>query len=190
MQDEDQDDGQGIGFQDPDQEDMPSAMKDHWIAAFKHKAGMGPHPGAYKGPKHPPADPDQPTESNMDSARQEEVNAQKMRAAQTGGGDQSLGPSDIDQAAAKQNQAASRQAAQQAAQKAAQAQAAQAPVNAPPAPSGPVGTTIPFPAQKGAVGGAGNAPQSQQAAPPPQPPTPGEAPEEGDEEDPSTQFPP
>ncbi len=119
-----------------------------------------------------------------------EANAAKMRAAQTGGGDQSLGPSDIDQTAVKQGQAASRQADQQAAQKAAQAQAAQAPVNAPPAPSGPVGTTIPFAAQKGATGGAGNTQPPSQAAPPPQPPAPGEAPEEDEGEDPSTQFPP
>jgi hypothetical protein len=136
-----------------------------------------------------PTDFDEAVEAHLNEPRGEQ-SAAKMRAAQTGGGDQSLGPSDIDQAAVKQGQAASRQADQQAAQKAAQAQAAQAPVNAPPAPSGPVGTTIPFAAQKGATGGAGNTQPPSQAAPPPQPPAPGEAPEEDEGEDPSTQFPP
>lgn len=123
-----------------------------------------------------------------------EANAKKMRAAQTGAPEAAaapLGPSDIDQAQVKQSDAANKQADLQAAQKAAQAQAATPPVNAPPAPSGAAGNTIPFPAQKVSVGGSGNASQPTPAAPPPQPPAPGGAPpEEGDEEDPSTQFPP
>jgi hypothetical protein len=138
-----------------------------------------------------PTDFDEAVEAHLNEPRGE-ASAAKMHAAQTGAPDaaaQGLGPSDIDQAAVKQGQAASRQADQQAAQKAAQAQAAQAPVNAPPAPSGPQGTTIPFSIQKGAVGGAGNAQSPQQAAPPPQPDQQaGSSPEEG--EDPSTQFPP
>lgn len=139
-----------------------------------------------------PTDFDEAVEAHLNEPRGEQ-NAAKMRAAQTGGGDQSLGPSDIDQAAVKQGQAMNKQADTQAAQQAAQAQAAQVPVNAPPAPSGPQGSTIPFPAQKGAVGGPGNAPQPPQGAPPSsQPPPGGPPPPEGEEEesDPSTQFPP
>jgi hypothetical protein len=30
---------------------MPDELKDHMWAAFAHKAGVGPHPGIYKGPK-------------------------------------------------------------------------------------------------------------------------------------------
>jgi hypothetical protein len=171
MADDDQD--QNIGFQDPDQEDMPSEMKDHWLAAFGHKAGQNPHPGPYKGPKRKKADPDEPTESDRDSARQEEANARKMRAAQTGGGEQSLGPSQMDQAQVKQRGAMSQQAALQAAQQAQQAQGAQQPVTAPAAPAGPAGTTTTFPAQQGAVGGSGNLQQPQQdptPAPDGQPP--------------------
>jgi hypothetical protein len=51
-----------------------------------------------------------------------EANAKKMHAAQTGGGDQSLGPSEMDQSAIKQRGAIASQAAAQGAQ---QAQAAQ-----------------------------------------------------------------
>lgn len=116
-----------------------------------------------------------------------EANAKKMRAAQTGGGDQSLGPSDMDEAAVKQGQALSKQADTQAAAQAQQAQGAQAPVNAPAAPSGPQGTTTVFPAQKGAVGGPGNAAAPSQTPPPPAQPPPGG---EEDESDPATQFPP
>jgi hypothetical protein len=69
-----------------------------------------------------------------------EANASKMHAAQTGGGDMSLGPSAMDQAAVKQGQAMNQQADTQAAQQAMKAQGAQAPVNAPAAPAGPQGT--------------------------------------------------
>jgi hypothetical protein len=181
------DEDQNIGFQDPDQEDMPSEMKDHWLAAFGHAAGQNPHPGPYKGPKRKARDPDEPTESDRESARQEEANAQKMRAAQMGAPEAAaIGPTPMEQAQVKQSGAISKEADLQAAQQAAQAQGAQAPVNAPPAPSGPAGATIPFPAQKGAVGGPGNAPQPSQAAPPPAPPPDGGE----EEEDPSTKFPP
>ena len=43
---------------DPDPEDgqarydqLPTEAIDHMIAAFKHKAGLGPHPGQYQGPE-------------------------------------------------------------------------------------------------------------------------------------------
>jgi hypothetical protein len=113
----------------------------------------------------------------------EEASAKKMRSAQTGGGDQSLGPSQMDQTAVKRGQALNKQAATQAAAQAQQAQSAQTPVNAPPAPSGPVGATLPFPAQKGAVGGAGNVQGPSQAAAPPAARGPGgpPPPEEGEE---------
>jgi hypothetical protein len=81
-----------------------------------------------------------------------EAKAKKMHAAQTGGGDIELGPSDIDQATLKQQGAMARQSDTQAAAQTQKAQAAQAPVNAPPAPTGSAGTTIPFPAQKGGGG--------------------------------------
>lgn len=115
-----------------------------------------------------------------------EASAGKMHAAQTGGGDQSLGPSDIDTAAIKQRAGVQEEANTQAAAQAQQAQGAQAPVNAPPAPSGPQGTTIPFSAQKGAVGGPGNAAAPSQPAPPSTPPPDGGEP---DGSDPATQWP-
>jgi hypothetical protein len=86
-------------------------------------------------------------ESIYGGERPQEAGYAKMRAAQEGG--QVLGPSDIDKEQAKQQQAQSQtQAAQQAAT-ASQAQAQQSPVNAPPAPGGPAGVSVPFPAQKG-----------------------------------------
>jgi hypothetical protein len=39
------------GDQD-DHEDAPPGYKDHLEKAFVHKAGLGPHPGKYRGPKH------------------------------------------------------------------------------------------------------------------------------------------
>jgi hypothetical protein len=186
MMDDDQQD-QNVGFQDPDQEDMPSEMKDHWLAAFGHAAGQNPHPGKYQGPtRRKKVDPDDPTESELDNARQQEANASKMHAAQTGAPEaaaQSLGPSAMDQAAIKQGQALSKRSDTQAAMQAQQAQGAQTPVNAPQAPAGPQGFTIPFPAQKGAVGGAGNLQQPSQGAAPPAAPGPGgPPPDQNDEE--------
>jgi hypothetical protein len=126
----------------------------------------------------------------------EEANASKMRAAQTGGGDMSMGPTEMEQTAVKQRGAVQKQADTQDDVEAQQAQAAQAPVNAPAAPAGPAGTTTDYSAQKGAVGGSGNAPQQPPSSPAPGGdqswgPAPGESPEEGeDEEDPASQFPP
>jgi hypothetical protein len=72
----------------------------------------------------------------------------------------------MEQAKVKQRGAIQQQANTQQAQAAAQAQAQQQQVNAPPAPSGPMGSTTPFSVQKGAVGGPGNAPQPSQGPPP------------------------
>jgi hypothetical protein len=72
-----------------------------------------------------------------------EANAKKMRVAQTGGGDQSLGPSAMDTRAIKQRGAIQQQATTTGAQAVAQAQAQQSPVNTPPAPSGPQGSNLP-----------------------------------------------
>jgi|HubBroStandDraft_6_1064221.scaffolds.fasta_scaffold1424052_1 hypothetical protein len=44
--------------QDEEEEEfdaMPDELKDHMWAAFTHKAGLGPHPGIYKGPQAKPA---------------------------------------------------------------------------------------------------------------------------------------
>ena len=32
-------------------DELPPEAVDHLIAAFKHKAGLGPHPGKYQGPR-------------------------------------------------------------------------------------------------------------------------------------------
>ena len=43
--------------QDEEEEEfdaMPDELKDHMWAAFTHKAGLGPHPGIYKGPQGKP----------------------------------------------------------------------------------------------------------------------------------------
>ena len=98
-----------------------------------------------------------------------EKNAAKMRAAQTGGSGE-LGQTEMDQTAITQRGALDQQSDTQAAQQAVQAQGAQAPVNAPPAPTGPQGETVPYTAQKGAVGGSGPTPQP--APPPAAPPAP------------------
>jgi hypothetical protein len=126
-----------------------------------------------------------------------EANASKMHAAQTGAPEaaaQGLGPSAMDQAQIKQRGAMNQQADTESDVKAAQAQAQQTPINAPPAPAGPQGSTIPFAVQKGSVGGGGNAQPPASAAPPPTPPDGGSGgpPPDGgeDESDPSTQWPP
>jgi hypothetical protein len=84
---------QDIGFQDPDEDDMPSELKDHMLAAFAHEAGLGPHPGMYKGPPRRKRKPGEPTETDRQSAAEEpigeEANARKMHAAH---GSQELGP--------------------------------------------------------------------------------------------------
>jgi hypothetical protein len=171
MQDEEHD----IGYQDPNQEDMPSEMKDHMFAAFRHGAGLGPHPGKYTGPtRRKDQDPDDPTETHLDHAQQEEANARKMHLAQTGGSEV-LGPTQMDQAQVKQRGALGQQAGLMQAQAAAKAQAAQQPVDPTAGPSGAQGTSTVFPAQKGAVGGPGNVPKP--APPQTPPPAPGGPPQ-------------
>ena len=137
-------------------------------------------------------------QNELDKLDRQEANAAKMKAAQTGGGDIGMGPSDMDQAQVKQRGSMQKQADVQDAQQAAQAQGSQAPLVAPAAPSGPAGDTSTYPAQKGAVGGGGNAQQPGQTPPPPQGPPPGPGgpppsgppPEGEEEEDPAAQFPP
>jgi hypothetical protein len=51
---------------------MPQAMRDHIWAALAHKAGLGPHPGKYTGPKHPGVPEDAVTESDLQRAREGE----------------------------------------------------------------------------------------------------------------------
>ena len=79
--------------------------------------------------------------------RTHEANAKKMQAARTGGSP--LGPSEMEQTAAQQQGAMQQQAGIAGQAQATQAQAAQAPTSPPPAPSGPAGTTQPYPAQRG-----------------------------------------
>jgi hypothetical protein len=102
-----------------------------------------------------------------------EVNAGKMHAAQTSGGDEGLGPSGMDTAAIKQRDTSQQQAAAQGAHQAQQAQSQSAPVNAPAAPSGPVGTTKPYAAQEGPQpppsATQGLPPPGESAGPPPAP---------------------
>lgn len=73
-----------------------------------------------------------------------EANAARMRTAQMG-----LAPGKMEEQQAKQTQSITQQAATQGAKQAAQAQAQQTPVEPPAAPSGPTGTSTPYPAQKG-----------------------------------------
>jgi hypothetical protein len=107
----------------------------------------------------------------------EEANAGKMRSAQTGGSP-GLGPTEAEQALAKQQTVLQQQVASSGAATAQQAQAGEpSQPTPPPAPTGSAGVTIPYPAQKGAVGGAGQAPQgaggSPQGEPPEAPAAPG-----------------
>jgi hypothetical protein len=144
---------QQIGFQGgDDDDDMPPEMRDHMLAAFAHKAGLGPHPGMYKGPPRKKRDPDEPTDTDMQRAAEEpiaeEASAAKMHAAQTGGST-GLGPTEAQQALIKQRAALQQQATGAAAQSAAQAQGGQSAIEPPAAPSGPAGVTQPYPAQKG-----------------------------------------
>jgi hypothetical protein len=67
------DEDQNIGFQDPDEEEMPSEMKDYGLAAFRHAAGLGPHPGTYKGPPRRKRKPDEPTETDRQRAAEEPI---------------------------------------------------------------------------------------------------------------------
>jgi hypothetical protein len=108
--------------------------------------------------------------------RHQERSAAKMRAAQTGGSP-GLGPTESQQALAKQQTALQQQVATTGAAAASQAQAGQSPQpTPPPAPSSAQGVTTPYSAQAGAVGGAGQAPPPQGAQGAPEAPG---APEEG-----------
>lgn len=62
-----------INFEgDQDQFDrMPEEWKDHFMKAVVHKAGLGPHPGIYKGPTKP-IDTGEPTEAELASERIQE----------------------------------------------------------------------------------------------------------------------
>jgi hypothetical protein len=40
--------------EDEEHDAIPDDVKDHMWAAFAHKAGVGPHPGIYKGPAGKP----------------------------------------------------------------------------------------------------------------------------------------
>jgi hypothetical protein len=147
MQDQDQDQGRGqdqdqnIGFQNPDEDEMPSEMKEYGLAAFRHAAGFGPHPGTYQGPPRKRRDPDEEPPSG-------EASAEKMHAAQTGGSP-GLGPTEAQANLAKQRAVLQQKAAQQSEVAAQQAQAQQTSPTPPPAPSGPQGVSQPYPAQAG-----------------------------------------
>lgn len=184
------DDDQQMGFQGggDDEGEMPPEMKAHMLAAFAHEAGVGPHPGMYKGPPRKRRDPDEITDTDMQRAEEEplseEASAAKMHAAQTGGGDSDLGPPEIAQQQAKQTTALQHEATTQGAQQAQQAQAKQAPVTPPEAPGGAAGQTQPYPAQAGPQPQAPvmPPPSAPQPPPPPGPGGPGGAPPEQEED--------
>jgi hypothetical protein len=166
---------QQIGFQGGDDDEMPPEMKAHMLAAFTHEAGLGPHPGMYKGPpRRRRADRDEPTDTDRQRAAEEpiegELSAKKMQAARTGGSPVGLGPGEFEQKQVQQQGALEQQMTTQGAAQAAQARAQQTSVTPPAAPVGPQGTTVPYSAQKGAAGAQ---------MPPPSAPGPEEAP--GDE---------
>ena len=122
-------------------------MQDHWFAAFRHAAGLGPHPGEYKGPPRKKRKEGEPTETDMQRAREEpireEKSAHKMHAAQRG---EELGPTQFQEQQARQAWAMQQVATTQGAAQALQAQAGMKP-HAPPAPSGAAGVTKPYAAQ-------------------------------------------
>ena len=78
-----------------------------------------------------------------------EAHYAKMRAAQQGIPAESLGPSAMEQAAAKQQGAMQQQAAATGQVQATKAQAAQVGPAPPPAPGGPEGVSEPYPAERG-----------------------------------------
>jgi hypothetical protein len=148
---------QQIGFQGGDDDEMPPEMKDHMLAAFAHKAGLGPHPGMYKGPpRRKRADRNEPTDTDMQRAAEEpiegEAESKKMKAAHTGGSLVGLGPTEMEQTAVQQQGALQQAATTAGSAQAAQAQAAQVPRTPPAAPSGPEGVSQPYPAQRGQEG--------------------------------------
>jgi hypothetical protein len=109
-----------------------------------------------------------------------EASAAKMQAARTAGST-GLGPTEAEQALAKQQGALQQQSAAAGAQRAAQAQSQQTSVAPPPAPAGPQGTTAPYRAQKGTVGGPGTVQAPPSAPVGPQEPEPEEEPGSGEE---------
>lgn len=57
---------------DQDQFDrMPEEWKDHYLKAVVHRAGLGPHPGIYKGPNKP-IETEDPTEAELANVRFQE----------------------------------------------------------------------------------------------------------------------
>jgi hypothetical protein len=101
--------------------------------------------------------------------REREANAAKMHAAQTGGGDLDLGPTQFQNQLAAQQGALMQTQAAAGARQAAQAQASQTSPQAAPAPSTAQGVSVPYPAQKQSQKGFGAPPMGM--------------PEEGQEED-------
>jgi hypothetical protein len=77
-----------------------------------------------------------------------EKSYQKMRAAQTGGAGEGLGPEEEAELLAKQEQSLQQRAAAQGQQQAQAAQAQQTSPTPPPAPTGAQGVTQPYPAQE------------------------------------------
>jgi hypothetical protein len=136
----------GEGVFEGDQDDWEAAddgMKDHFLAAFMHKAGHGPHPG--KGPhEFNLREPDERQEAEYDHMRAAEF-GEKM----PGGEVSDMGPGEFEQKQVQQTQALGQQNVLQGAAKAQMAQAAQKPVNAPIEAPGAAGESVPYPAQKG-----------------------------------------
>ena len=122
----------------------------------------------------PSTDFDDEVQKNL---RSHEANAAKMRTAQEG-----LAPSEMERAQVKQQGALQQQMATQGAQQAQQAQGGMTQTPPPQAPTGPAGTTTPYPAQAADVGPK-ETPETpaSSGAPPSPPPAPGgqEGPPEG-----------
>ena len=93
-----------------------------------------------------PTDFDDEMQEHLEDHFAHEANAAKMHAAQAGSS--GLGPSSMDTEAVKQRGALQQQSDMAGAQAAMQAQGQQTPVTPPAAPTGPVGTSRPYPAQK------------------------------------------
>ena len=119
-------------------EGAPHEWKDHFLAAMKHQAGLGPHPGKYKGPplqRQEEPDEDEISELDLQHAREEplederphEASYKKMKAAKAGGATQGLGPSELQQKQVQQATSLQQQADTQSQVQAAQKQAAMIP---------------------------------------------------------------
>lgn len=92
---------------------------------------------------------DREVEKHLANLYAREASAAKMEAAKSGGAGPGLGPTEAEAALMKQRAFLEQQTATQGQTQAAQAQAAQPSLTPPPAPSGPVGVTEPYPAQRG-----------------------------------------